>query len=77
MPGEVSDSTCMSMPAASISANLPVADVGELGEDLGEAAAGLLGLLFALAAGAFEKFRRGEMLFQRYGSHVGAFPIVF
>ena len=35
------------------------------------------GLFFAGAAGAFEKFRRGEMLFERDRSHVGIFLLYF
>ena len=53
------------------------ADIGELGKHFGKPAAGLLGLFLALAAGAFEKFRRGEMLFERDRSHVGNFLVVF
>ncbi len=47
VPGEVSDSTCMSMPAASISASRPVADIGELGENVGERGRRPSGLLLA------------------------------
>ena len=52
------------------------ADVGQLFEYFDETAALLLRLLLAGTAGAFEKFRRGEMLFERDGAHGGIFLVV-